>query len=106
MSTQISFSNNDPIKKIISHTNYTEQEAKDKLQQFNGDCLRVIRDYMGIPEKKENTKVKSLNQEIFRQIRLTLDNSMKDYRDKNPINIDQVKENFKESDEREKNRIK
>jgi hypothetical protein len=31
---------------------------------------------------------------------------MKEYREKHPINMDQVIENFKESDEREKKRIK
>ena len=68
--------------------------------------MMVIRDYMGIPEKKLEPKVKSVNQEVFRQIRMTLDSSMKAYREKNPINVEQVIENFKESDEREKKRIK
>jgi hypothetical protein len=31
---------------------------------------------------------------------------MKDYREKNPINIDQIIDNFNVSDEREKNKIK
>jgi hypothetical protein len=109
MSDGISFVSNEElnkhIKNIMNQTNYTEEETKEKLQLFNGDYMRVIKDYMGIPEKKENRKVKSVNQEIFRQIRTTLDSSMKEYRDKNPINIDQVIENLTESDEREKNRI-
>jgi hypothetical protein len=68
--------------------------------------MRVIKDYMGIPEKKEENKVKSVNQEIYRQLRTKLDSSMKEYREKNPINMEQIVENFKESDEREKKRIK
>lgn len=110
MSDGISFFSNDElaenVKKVISQTNYTEEEAINKLQLFNCDYMRVIRDYMGIPEKKEEKKVKSVNQEIFRQIRKKLDGSMKEYREKNPINIEQVIENFNESDEREKLRIK
>jgi len=110
MSDGISFFSNDDlsqhVKKVMSQTNYTEEEAKEKLRIFNCDYMRVIRDYMGIPELKEERKVKSVNQEIFRQIRKKLDNSMKEYREKNPINMDQVIENFKESDEREKKRIK
>ena len=110
MSDGISFFSNDDldqhIKKVMTQTNYTEEEAKDKLRLFNCDYLRVIRDYMGIPEKKEERKVKSVNQEIFRQIRTKLDNSMKEYRETHPINMEQVIENFKESDEREKVRIK
>ena len=110
MSDGISFFSNDDleqhVKKVMSQTNYTSEEAREKLRLFNCDYMRVIKDYMGIPEKKEEQKVKSVNQEIFRQIRTTLDSSMKTYREKNPINMDQVIENFKESDEREKKRIK
>jgi len=105
----ISFVSNDNlleehIYKIMSQTSYTVEEAREKLRLFNGDYIQVIKDYMGILDKKER-KVKSVNQEIFRQIRTTLDSSMKTYREKNPINIVQVIDNFKESDEREKKRI-
>ena len=110
MSDGISFFSNDDldehVKKVMTQTNYTQEEAKEKLRLFNCDYMRVIRDYMGIPEKKEERKVKSVNQEIFRQIRTKLDGSMKEYREKHPINMDQVIKNFKESDEREKLRIK
>jgi len=110
MSDGISFFSNDDIEqnvpKVMSQTNYTAEEATEKLRLFNCDYIRVIKDYMGIPEKKEEKKIKSVNQEIFRQIRTKLDNSMKIYREKNPINMEQVIENLKESDEREKKRIK
>lgn len=109
MSDGISFFSNDDlnqhVKTVMSQTNYTQEEANEKLKLFNCDYMRVIRDYMGIPEKKEENKVKSVNQEIFRQIRKKLDSSMKEYREKNPINMGQVIENLKESDEREKKRI-
>jgi len=93
------------VTKIMTQTNYTKEEATNKLILFNYDYIKVIKDYMNIPEKKTETKVKSVNQEIFRQIRIKLDNSMKNYRDKNPINVDQVIYNFNESDERKKNNI-
>jgi hypothetical protein len=109
MSDGISFFSNDDVQMhlttVMKQTNYTKEEAIDKLKLFNGDYMQVIRDYMGVPEKKKE-KIKSVNQEIFRQIRLTLDSSMKEYRDKHPINVEQVIENFRESDEREKMRIK
>ena len=99
----ISFFDKDELCKqiniIIGQTNYTEEEANKKLQTFNYDYMKVIKDYMGIHEKKDNT-VKSVNQEIYKQIRTTLDSSMKGYREKNPINVDQVASNFQESDER------
>ena len=110
MSDGISFFSNDELEKhvnkVMSQTNYTREEALEKLKLFNCDYMRVIKDYMGIPEKKEDKKVKSVNQEIFRQIRTKLDSSMKEYREKNPINMEQVITNLQESDEREKNRIK
>ena len=93
------------VIKIMTQTNYTKEEAIDKLNLCNNDYMKVIKDYMNIPEKKTETKVKSVNQEIFRQIRIKLDNSMKDYREKNPINEEQVIYNFKESDKREKNKM-
>lgn len=105
MADKISFFNNEDIanniSKVMSQTNYNEEQAKKKLIMFDNDYLKVIRDYMGIPEKKEQ-KVKSVNQEIFRQIRKSLDSSMKTYRDNNPINMEQLVENLKESDKREK----
>ena len=56
MADGISFFSNDEIdqhiKKVISQTNYTEEEAKEKLKLFNCDYMRVIKDYMGITEKK------------------------------------------------------
>jgi hypothetical protein len=109
MADGISFFSNDDLNKhvklIMSQTNYTEEQAIEKLKLFNCDYMRVLKDYMGIPEKKNDRKIKSVNQEIYRQIRTTLDNTMKDYREKNPINVDQVITNFQESDEREKNKI-
>ncbi len=108
MSDGISFFNNDDVDKyvkiVMTQTNYTEEEARQKLQLFNCDYMHVLKDYMGIPEKE--VKAKSLNQEIYKQIRTKLDSSMKEYREKNPINMEQVVTNLQESEERERNRIK
>ena len=93
------------VTKIMTQTNYTKEEATNKLILFNYDYIKVIKDYMNIPEKKKETKVKSVNQEIFRQIRIKLDDSIKDYRENNPINAEHVIYNFKESDEREKKKM-
>ena len=92
------------VKHIMSQTNYDEETAKAKLQEFNGDFMQVLKDYMGIPAKKNTNKVASVNQEIYKQIRHSLDQTMKDYREKNPINIDQVITNLQESEEREKDK--
>jgi len=90
------------VKHIMSQTNYSEDIARAKLHEFNNDFMQVLKDYMGIPLKKNTNQVKSVNQEIYKQIRHSLDQSMKDYREKNPINIEQVTTNLQESEEREK----
>ena len=92
------------IQHIMSQTNYSETMAQEKFKEFNYDFMKVLKDYMGIPEKKENTHIKSINQEIYKQIRYSLDQTMKDYREKNPIDIDQVITNLQESEEREKDK--
>ena len=83
---------------VLSQTNYTEDEAKEKLELFNNDYMKVLKEYLRIPEQKE--KINSVNQEIFKQMRKNLDVSMKEYRKQNPIDIHQVIDNFNESDER------
>jgi hypothetical protein len=109
MSDRISFISNDKIeediKKILSQTNYTEETAKEKLKQFNYDLMSVLKDYMGIPNKKETKSVNSINQEIYRQFRYNLDSSMRQYRESHPIDLEQVVTNLKESDEREKTKL-
>lgn len=92
----------DSIRKIMCQTTYSEEIAREKLEQFNGDFMRVIRDYMGIPEKKTSKPIKSLNQEIYRQIRHTLDTAMTEHREKNPLDLDQASKNLQESEERRK----
>ena len=73
MADGISFFSNDDLNKhvklVMSQTNYTEEQAIEKLKLFNCDYMRVLKDYMGIPEKKNDNKIKSVNQEIYRQIR-------------------------------------
>jgi hypothetical protein len=109
MSDGISFISNDNIeedvKKILKQTNYTEEIAKEKLKQFNYDFMSVLKDYMGIPSKKDTKSVNSINQEIYRQFRYNLDSSMRQYRESHPIDLEQVITNLKESDEREKTKL-
>jgi len=94
------------VKQIMSQTNYSEEDARNKLIEYNYDFMRVLKNYMGIPEKKEINTIKSINQEIYKQIRSNLDKTMKEYREKNPVNIDQVVANLHESNERENTKHK
>uniref|UniRef100_A0A6C0IVQ7 Uncharacterized protein n=1 Tax=viral metagenome TaxID=1070528 RepID=A0A6C0IVQ7_9ZZZZ len=111
MSEKISFFSKDDVENhvslVVSQTNYTHDEAIEKLKLFNCDPMKVIRDYMGIPDpSQKQIKVKSVNQEIFKQIRTTLEVSEKAHREKNPINIDQVVQNFMEFEELNKHKNK
>ena len=109
MSDKISFICNDDISdlvsKVMSQTNYDEETAKLKLGEMGFSVIRVLRDYMGIPDVKSGqVKIKSVNQEIYKQIRYNLDSSMREYREKHPVNMEQIITNLQESDEREQDK--
>ena len=72
---------------VLRQTNYTKNEARTKLKEFNNDAILVIKSYLGIAEKKAPQKVRSVNQEIYKQFRLKLDSSMKEYRDSKGGNL-------------------
>ena len=63
----------DLITIICNQTNYNEELAKEKLILFNNNYIAVIKDFLNIPEKKKT--IDSLNQEIYKQIRLKLNES-------------------------------
>ena len=58
---------NEKIQIVLRQTDYTEEIAKQKLQEFSWDHLAVIRNYFGISEKKTQPIV-SVNQEIYKQL--------------------------------------
>jgi len=57
---------------IMRQTDLSEEEAHTKLAEHNDDHIKVIREYLGIAEKKAPNGVKSVNQEIYRQFRENL----------------------------------
>jgi hypothetical protein len=66
------------IQIILRQTNYTPEEAIEKLKQYNFNEISVIKAYLGIVEKTKTTQ-KTLNQEIYTQLRHRLDSNMRDY---------------------------
>jgi hypothetical protein len=81
------------IQMIQRQTNYDETIAKEKLIEYNGDPIKVIKSFMGILDKKDAAK-KTLNQEIYRQLRSKLDNSIKAYNVKQEEKlIEEIKNN-------------
>lgn len=71
------------IQVILRQTNYTEDKAREKLEQFHYNEVAVIKDYLGMPIQKASSKITSVNQAIYKQLRTHLDGAMKDYRDRN-----------------------
>jgi hypothetical protein len=82
MADTISFTNNieiqEKVQMILRQTDYTEEEAKNKLKEFNYEPIQVIKSYLGITEKKA-PPIKTVNQEIYKQIRYRLDSNMREY---------------------------
>lgn len=74
--------NNQEIDIVLRQTNYTKELAIQKLQQHNNNTINVIKEYMGVKPTEKKAPIKSLNQEIYRQIRIKLDTSMDEYREK------------------------
>jgi len=68
----------DKIHKILRQTDYTEEEAREKLKEFGFNEISVIKTYFGINDTKPKP-LNSINQEIYRQLRYKLDSNMRDY---------------------------
>jgi putative cell wall-binding protein len=56
------------VKIIMGQTDYTNEKALEKLKLFNYDEILVIRNYLGLVKNTEKP-LKSINQEIYRQLR-------------------------------------
>lgn len=81
------------IQMILRQTDYDENIAREKLLENLGDHIKVIKSYMGITDKKPVSK-KSVNQEIYRQLRSKLDDSMKAYNEKQSEKLkEEIKKN-------------
>jgi hypothetical protein len=79
------------IEIVTRQTGYTIDEARQKLSENNYNYIYVIKDYMGVTEKNE-PKQKSVNQEIYAQMRIKLNSALDKY-------------NAIKEEEQEKNRI-
>ena len=74
------------INVVKRQTTYDEKTILEKLELFDNDPTKVIKDYMGIKiEPKKTEKVESVNQEIYSQIRTMLDDGCKEFRRRQEI---------------------
>ena len=75
------------IHLILRQTDYTEIIAREKLLENDEDPIKVIKKYMGINVESKNVAKKSLNQEIYRQLRVRLDDSIRDFNKKQDLKL-------------------
>jgi hypothetical protein len=63
---------------IVSQTSYTIEEAKELLENNNGDYIKIILEYLkrDKPEVEDKQKKPSINQEIYRHIRSKMNENM------------------------------
>ena len=66
---------------VMRQTDYDKEKALEKLKQHNMVALDVVKEYMGIPLKRERKKV-STNQAVFREFRTFLDEACSNYNKK------------------------
>jgi uncharacterized protein YfkK (UPF0435 family) len=59
---------NELIEKVQRQTNYSLEEIREKLKEHNNDILKIIKEYLGIVDKKETISI-STNQAIYKEIR-------------------------------------
>jgi len=69
------------VQIILRQTDLSEEVAREKLKEANFDHIVVIKSFLGITEKKA-LPIKSKNQEIYKQLRYKLDNSMREFNTK------------------------
>ena len=69
------------IALIVSQTNYTEDEAKEKLIKWNYDYMSAIKEYLNpnFNKKEKKEPVKSLNQRTMNEIRHFMDDVNRGY---------------------------
>jgi hypothetical protein len=65
---------------IMRQTNYSREECMDKLQTKNMND--IIKEYLGISLQTSEKRKKSLQQEIYSQIRNHMNNSVKEFNKK------------------------
>lgn len=57
------------VEIVKRQTSYSHDEAKAALQKNNYDVMSCIREYLEVPDKKPEPVKKSLNQQIYSELR-------------------------------------
>ena len=71
--------NEDKINLIMRHTIYNRDESIAKLKETNNNETQVIKSYMEIKETNNTNDIKSINQEIYKQLRIQMNKTNINY---------------------------
>ena len=64
---------------VCNQTTYDKETAMNKLKEFDNDPIKVIKDFMGIKEKKTTSNCAYVSQERYKIIGSELDTAYKSY---------------------------
>jgi len=70
---------NQIIEFVLRQTNMEREKALEKLNEYDFDSIKVIKEHFGIKEKIQDDTV-SVNQQVYREIRGFMDKAAKQYR--------------------------
>lgn len=70
---------NELVQVICRQTDYNEDVAKAKLVEHALDLHAVVREYLGVGERKSESKKTSTNQMVFKEFRTFLDDAASSY---------------------------
>lgn len=88
------------INLVMRQTDYTEEQTKQKLKQWNNNYINVIKEYLNPNFNKKETKksTKTLNQQMMGEIRSFMDDVYIKFENRKRYNqyvnvINQMKQN-------------
>ena len=69
---------------VMRQTDYDPEMAKSKVKEFNGNVEAIVREFMNPPPQLEQKK--TVNQEIYGQIRGLMDSAAENFRKQQELN--------------------
>jgi hypothetical protein len=70
---------NQVIEFVLRQTDMEREKAVERLNEYDFDSIKVIKEHFGIKEKNQDNIV-SVNQQLYREIRGFMDKAAKQYR--------------------------
>ena len=105
-----SISEKEVINLVMRQTDYTEEQTKEKLKQWNNNYINVIKEYLNPNFNKKETKksTKTLNQQMMGEIRTFMDDVYIKFENRKRYNqyvnvINQIKPKANEKKETDNN---